>query len=220
MSRLRKLRISSSTLHSRHSSSTPGIEMALLGKPVILASRAFYENGSHTLNVLSQEALPQVLEASLLPAPAREIRREAFRLAYYYVFQFEMPFPLVSKLGVTEVEINYTSTDALAPGKDATLDHACRFLTGGADLFDSPTRAESERTTADEDAFLAEFERTPEPLRDRQMERQLKRIARFNRLGRSVQAVSNKLLVGSAEKLTTTGKSVQRWITQRLKRNP
>ena len=45
--------------------STIGLEMAMLGKPVLLASRALYEYGSQILTVRSKESLPGMLERCL-----------------------------------------------------------------------------------------------------------------------------------------------------------
>ena len=134
--------------------SSTGIEMAMLGKPVVLAARNFYEMGSQIITVRSRESLPDDLERSLGAFSARELRREAYRLAYYYAFEFELPFPLVSVFGVMDVELNYQGTEALAPGRDKTLDHICNYLLENRPLFDSPTDAERSRRPTDEDAFF------------------------------------------------------------------
>ena len=65
--------------------STIGLEMAMQGKPVLLASRALYEYGSQILTVRSRESLPGMLERCLQASTDREIQREAFRLAHYYI---------------------------------------------------------------------------------------------------------------------------------------
>ena len=197
--------------------STPGIEMALMGKPVVLASRAFYENGSRTLNMRSRESLAEVLEASLQPVSVRELRREAYRMAYYYVFEFELPFPLVAKQGVMEVALNYTSAEDLAPGKDPTLDRACGYLMTGADVFSSPTASDRQRTTADEDAFLAQMEQSAEPFRDLAYERRLHRVDRLNRLGRRVQRALASLPF-AALGLTAVGKQLHRLVVNQMEK--
>ncbi len=196
--------------------SAVGLEMAMLGKPVVLASRAFYEHGSHVITMRPGETLAGVMERSLQSYSAREIRREAFRMAYYYVFEFELPFPLVSKTGVFDVKLNYTGEEELLPGRDRTLDHACRFLIEGTSLFDAPTDAELVRTTADEDAFLSEMEGSPAALRDVGYERRVRRTDSFNRLGRSVQSALSVLPFGSGNLLATAGKLVHRKILRRF----
>jgi hypothetical protein len=187
--------------------SSVGIEMAMLGKPVVLASRGFYECGSQILTVDSKESLPEMLEKSLQPPSSREIRREAFRLAYYYVFKFELPFPLVSMVDVMNANLNYSSSKALAPGKDDTLDHICNYLIFGEPLFDSPTEAEHACTTSEEDTFFAELEQSSEPLRDMKYERWLQQTSRLNRIGRSVQIVLKSLPLGAGNFLNRIGKS-------------
>jgi hypothetical protein len=188
--------------------SSVGIEMAMLGKPVILASRAVYEDCSHILTVASKQALPQMLEKSLQPTSVREIRRGAFRLAYYYVFKFEIPFPLVARPGIINVDLNYTTAEALLPGKDDALDHICNHLIHGQPLFDSPTESERLRTTAEEDAFFAELEQLPEPFRDKDYERMLWRTGLLNRLGRSIQSGLQYLPLGTGKVLSKIGKAV------------
>ena len=105
--------------------SSTGIEMAMLGKRIVLAARNFYEAGSQIISVRSRESLAEDLERSLQPFSAREVSREAYRLAYYYAFEFELPFPLVSVLGVIKFELNYRGWAALAPGRDESLDRIC-----------------------------------------------------------------------------------------------
>jgi hypothetical protein len=188
--------------------SSVGIEMAMLGKPVILASRAPYEDCSHILTVRSKQSLPEMLEKSLQPTSVREIRRGAFRLAYYYVFKFELPFPLVTRPGIMNVTLNYTTVEALSPGKDAALDHICNHLIHGRPLFDSPTESEQARSVAEEDAFFAELEQLPEPFRDKDYERKLRRTGWLNRLGRSIQSGLQCLPLGIGNVLCKIGKAV------------
>jgi hypothetical protein len=167
--------------------SSVGIEMALLGKPVVLASRCFYEKGSHILNIISRQSLPEILDKSLQPQSTKEIRREAFRLAFYYVFKFELPFPLVSMDGVMNANLNYTSQGALLPGKDSALDHICGYLIDSQPLFDPPSESEIKRTTHEEEEFLSKLDKMQDPLRDRNYEGWLRRETLFNHIGRSVQ---------------------------------
>ncbi len=194
--------------------STVGIEMALLGKPVVLGARAFYENGAHILTVRSRESLPQILEKSLESFPVRERQREAFRLAYYNVFRFELPFPLVTMSNVMKAKLNYTGLEALAPGRDDTLDHICGYLVDDRPLFDPPTETELTRPTDDEDAFLAELERSPEPLRDLEYEKWL----RLNSIGRSIQGVIQRLPLGTGNIVNYLGKAVYLPLLRRVKR--
>jgi hypothetical protein len=190
--------------------SSTGIEMAMLGKPVVLASRNFYEVGSQIINVRAPESLRDDLERSLGAFSARERRREAYRLAYYYVFQFELPFPLVSVFGVMDVELNYKGTEALGPGRDKTLDQICNFLLENRPLFDSPTEAERSRRPTDEDAFFEWIERTPDYLRDKNYERRLPAINGLRRLAQSSKSAIRKMPFGAGNDLLRVGKRLYR----------
>jgi hypothetical protein len=185
--------------------STIGLEMAMLGKPVLLASRALYEHGSRILTVRSRESLPGMLERCLHASTDREIQREAFRLAYYYIFAFELPFPAITVLGIYEAKLNYIDREDLAPGKDDSLDHVCNFLIGGRPLFDCPTAEERSRTSADEDAFFEELAHSPDYLRNVRYERWLKSRS----LGRSTKDLLRRLPFGAGDALLNLGR--RRW---------
>jgi len=153
--------------------STIGLEMAMLGKPVVLAARGIYEHGSQIVTVREKESLPGILERCLRATTDREIQREAFRLAHYY-FASEIPFPAVNVLDVFDVKLKDAYRDDAALGKDDSLDRITRFLVKGGPLFDSPTAEEQHRTTADEDAFFDRLAHSPNCLRNARYERWLK----------------------------------------------
>jgi Capsule polysaccharide biosynthesis protein len=185
--------------------STIGLEMAMLGKPVLLASRALYEDGSRILTVRSKESLPGMLERCLQASTDRESQREAFRLAYYYIFVFELPFPAVTMSGMYEAKPNYSCREDLAPGVDDSLDHICSFLIEGQPLFDCPTSEERCRTTADEDAFFEKLACSPDYLRNVGYERWL----RLRSLGRSTKNLFRRLPFGVGLALLNLGR--RRW---------
>lgn len=199
--------------------STIGFEMAMLGKPVVLASRAIYEDMPHVLNARTREMLPEMLEKSLGSFLAREIRREAFRLAYYYVFEFEPPFPLVSMEDVLEFNLNYTSPEALSPSQDKVLDNICNYILKGTPLYDSPTEAEKARTTADEDAFFELIEQSPDFLRDYDYEHCLQRINRLRRLGKSTKNILEHMPLGTGDPLRKVGRLIYRSFLHRIERS-
>jgi len=182
--------------------STIGLEMAMLGKPVLLASRAPYEHGSRILTVRSRESLPGMLERCLNASIDREIQREAFRLAYYYIFAFELPFPAISVLGIYEAKLNYIDQEDLAHGKDDSLDHICNFLIEGRPLFDCPTAEERSRTAAAEDAFFEELAHSPNYLRNVRYERWL----RLRSLGGSTTNILRRLPFGVGNALLDLGR--------------
>ncbi len=185
--------------------STIGLEMAMLGKPVLLASRAVYGCGSHILILRSKESLPEMLERCLHATPDREIQREAFRLAHCYMFRFELPFPAVAVSGIYEAWLTHIHPEDLAPGKDNSLDHICNFLIQGSPLSDVPSAQERSHTTADEDAFFEELAKSRRSLRNVHYERWL----RLRSLGRSTADLLRHLPFGTGQALLTLGK--RRW---------
>jgi len=180
-----------------------GLEMAMLGKPVLAASRALYEHGSEILTLRSKESLPGMLERCLYAQSDREIQRQAFRLAYYYIFQFEFSFPAVKVLDVFDARLNYRNLQDLASGKDDSLDHICDFLIRGCPLFECPTAEERSRTTADEDAFFEELAHSPNHLKSYRLECWL----RLKLLGRSVTELLRRLPFGAGDTLLDLGRS-------------
>jgi hypothetical protein len=184
--------------------STIGLEMAMMGKPILLAARGLYEHGSHILTVRSKEALSEMLERCLHASMDREIQREAFRLAHYYIAACELPFPAVTVLGIYEVKLNYNHPEELAPGKDHSLDRICNFLIEGRPLIEPPPTEERTRSTADEDAFFEEMARS-NYLRNVRYERWLK----LKSLTRSTKDVVRCLPFGIGDALLNLGR--QRW---------
>lgn len=138
-----------------------GLEMAMLGKPVLLAARSLYENCSTILKVRSKEALPEMLEKCLAAKTDREIQREAFRLAYCYISRFEMEFPALKILGINEVEPSYSQPEEFEVGKDKSLDRICNYVMSGSPLYESPNEFDIARTTSEEDAFFDELRNPP-----------------------------------------------------------
>jgi hypothetical protein len=184
--------------------STIGLEMAMQGKPVLLASRALYEYGSQILTVRSRESLPGMLARCLQASTNREIQREAFRLAHYY-FASELPFPAVTVLDMFYNKPSYTNLEELAPGKDESLDRICNFLVNGRPLFDCPTVEERSRSTADEDAFFDELARSPDYLVSVRYERWLK----LRSLGLLTKSLLRRMPFGSGDALLNLGRD--RW---------
>jgi hypothetical protein len=185
--------------------STIGLEMAMLGKPVLLASRAIYEVGSQFLRLRTRESLPGLLERCLQAVTNMEMQREAFRLAYYYIFAFELPFPAVTVLGLYEAKAGHSDPGDLAHGKDGSLDYICNYLINGEPVHARPTVEEESRTTTDEDGFFEELAHSPTYLRNLRYERWLK----LKSLSRSTTVLFRRIPFGMGEALLTLGR--RRW---------
>ncbi len=184
--------------------STIGLEMAMLGKPVLLASRALYEQATQIVTLRARESLPGMLERCLQATTNREIQREAFRVAHYY-FASELPFPAVDVFGVFDVKLNDNYREDASLIKDDSLNRICRFLIKGGPLFDSPTAEERYRTTADEDVFFDRLARSPHYLRDVRYERWLK----LKSLGWLTRDLLRRLPFGVGHTLLDLGR--RRW---------
>lgn len=174
-----------------------GLEMAMLGKPVLLASRAFYEHGSTFHTVRSREQLPGLLAKCLESHDSREIQRDAFRLAYYAMCVCEMPFPAVKVLSLYEARETFKDAAELQAGKDASLDRICRFLMEGKRLFDPPSAADTTRTTAEENAYFARRGGSRELFREPRYERWI----RLRAIGRSSKKFLERLPFGAGERI-------------------
>jgi hypothetical protein len=196
--------------------STIGLEMAMLGKPVLLASRALYEDASEIFTVRSRDSLGETLERCLHARANREIRRQAFRLAYYYIFKFELSFPAVKVIGPFQARANYESAQELTRGRDESLDRVCDFLMDEGTLFEQPTSAESDRTTHDEDTFFDELERSPNYLRSDRLEHWLQ----LKSIGRSVTAMTRRLPFGLGDALLDAGRERWRSVLKSIEGSP
>jgi hypothetical protein len=153
--------------------STIGMEMAMLAKPVLLASRAIYEDLATLRRVDAPASLPALLEACLDAAPDREIQREAFRLASRF-FSTELPFPAVTVHDLFDVALDTEYRDRGGWESDPTLARICGFLLEGAELYAPPTAADLARGPEEEDRFFDELARDPARWRNRRYESMLR----------------------------------------------
>jgi hypothetical protein len=179
-----------------------GLEMAMLGKPVVLASRAFYEHGLTFHTVRLREHLPTHLAKSLQMHDKREIQREAFRIAYYAVCVCDMPFAKVKVQGLYAARENFNGPSDLAPGKDPSLDAICRFLIDGGELFEPPSSADLARTSAEENAYFAELASAANSFREPRYEQWI----RLRSIGRIAKHVLQRLPFGAGERILNLGR--------------
>lgn len=177
--------------------SVVGLEMAMLGKPVLVASRAFYEHGSAVVMIRSRAELPAALARSIEPYNEREIQRQAFRVAYYAMCVCEMPFPKVKVDSLYHAHEAFSDSAELAPGKDASIDRICRFLLEGGPLFEAPSAADLARSTAEEDAYFDKLARAGHSFREKRYERWI----RLRATGRMMKSVVEHLPFGAGERL-------------------
>jgi glycosyltransferase involved in cell wall biosynthesis len=116
-------------------SSTTGLEMALAGKPVIVAAQTHYRDKGFTVDVRSAEDFRRTL-VEALDDPERWAPDVERARRYAYLFFFRAPYV---GLGVAEhirglVRLTATAADDLRPGASADLDRFCDRLLGGLDF--------------------------------------------------------------------------------------
>lgn len=145
--------------------STVTLEMASLGKPVVVASRGVCYDKPFAVSLASPEELPRALDEALEQPLSREVMRSAYRFAYHRFLRMNIPFPLVSVIKVHAGKLNYASLDELKPGREPNLDRIVSFVLGEKPLIDPPDPKRRIEAAPEEDRFLNSLPlgRWPEP---------------------------------------------------------
>lgn len=112
---------------------TAGLEMAVMGKPVISPADVHYGRKGFTYDAETKEDYFRLLrDVSLLPSLNERQMELARRYAYLFFFQLMLPFRFVHHEPRKAPRFTFTDVSELAPGKDEILDHICdAILTGG-----------------------------------------------------------------------------------------
>ncbi len=164
-----------------------GIEMAMFGKPVVLASRTFYEDVAPILAVRNVDDYFSLLDQAIKQRPSREIRRAAFRFAYRFMFHVNPEFPELTRTALKEGRFPTCHEAELAPGKYPEIDRICDFLMDGKPLFPAPPVSLA-GSLAEEDRFFEELEGTDDPYRDPWLEARVSLSYCVDRLVRGMKA--------------------------------
>lgn len=127
---------------------TSGLELALTGKPVILAGEAHYARKGFTEDGLDAYTYRALLtRASSIGALTPEQREIARKYAYSVFLQRQIPLPLVRDPNRLWWNLQHDKRAKLLPGADPFLDFICgRIVDGGAFIMD---RALVERAESD-----------------------------------------------------------------------
>lgn len=113
-------------------SGTVGMELALLGKPAILAGEAHYGKKGFTYEANSVEHYKKLLEsASEMPALTQEQKDKAHRFCHYFFIKRQIPFSFVKDNGSM---IILNSTKRLEKGKDKVMDMICDRIENGGEF--------------------------------------------------------------------------------------
>ena len=138
--------------------SSTGLEMATMGKHVVVGGGASFRDASFVKTVRSPHHFSTLLEDCLGVQGGevdREVARMAFRYAYGQFFRTTVLFPLVRMPEVHRGEPAYQNLGELLPGKDEGLDRICEIILGQRSAIEPPTREELNRGLEEENQFLA-----------------------------------------------------------------
>lgn len=118
---------------------TPGLELAVMGKPVILAGKAHYGEKGFSCDVHSREEYFKSLEKnSGMKRLSDEQIELARRYAYSYFIERQIPFPWLARdlLGrkVHWGDLDLKKLPRLMPGKDKVMELLCLGLIQGRDV--------------------------------------------------------------------------------------
>jgi hypothetical protein len=110
---------------------TAGLELALAGKPVIVAGRTHYAGKGFTIDVESKAAFTRALEALLRdPAAATPDADLVRRYAYLFFFDAPLTIPGVEEHVPGLARLSIEHLDELAPGKHKDVDRICELILG------------------------------------------------------------------------------------------
>jgi len=104
--------------------STTGMEMALLGRPVITAGRGYYVDKGFTFDADSPAEYEDLLDRAATLAMSDERIELARRYAFLFFFRKHIPFPLLSNED-GRIRFHFDTLEALRPGRDRALDIIC-----------------------------------------------------------------------------------------------
>jgi hypothetical protein len=114
---------------------TSGLELCLMGKPVILAGEAHYGGKGFTYDGLNIDCYRRLLErAPSIGALPDEQLRLARLYAYSYFVARQVPLPMVRDRQSIWWKLQTNRRDLLIPGADPFLDFICEHLVNGEDF--------------------------------------------------------------------------------------
>jgi hypothetical protein len=117
-----------------------GVELVILGTPVIVAGEAFMRGKGFTRDPRTREEYFELLDrcGTLERVPEAE-RALARKWYYYYFFRLMMPLPFfeADRHGsITDSRLTFDSLGDLLPGKSAVLDRICTGILDGETRFE------------------------------------------------------------------------------------
>ncbi|MDX2143831.1 MAG: hypothetical protein SFV19_10785 [Rhodospirillaceae bacterium] len=137
--------------------STIGLEMAAMGATVVRVGAGPLCHAHFMQSPATPAGYHDILLEHASRKPGHDIATaiQAWRFAHTFFFRWSMPFPLVRQPKWYVGEMNYTDATALAPGKDATLDHICRVFMERRPLFNPAPERSADVAAAEAGAIAA-----------------------------------------------------------------
>lgn len=112
-------------------SSTVGLEMAVMGRPVVVAGRTHYAHKGFTLDPADPAAHRAMLDRALDdPAAVAPDVERARRYAHLFFFGHPVAWRSVEEHVLGLARITIADVDELAPGVDPDLDRVCDLVLG------------------------------------------------------------------------------------------
>jgi len=111
---------------------TGGLELSLMGKPVILAGEAHYSGKGFTYDGIDKNKYAELLEnTSEIKPLSKEMHELAMKYAYTYFIRKQIPMPLTIK---DDLLIDFTKLEHLLPGKNKHVDFLCERILDSEDF--------------------------------------------------------------------------------------
>lgn len=109
--------------------STVGLEMALQGKPVIVAGQTHYADKGFTYQADNADDYFALLnQLGTLSPPGPDEVELARRYAHLFFFKLMVPFPLITTMDRGRLRFNFADLSKLRPGADPGLDLICEGI--------------------------------------------------------------------------------------------
>jgi len=114
---------------------TAGLELALMGKPVILAGEAHYGGLGFTHEGLTPITYRELLNRAARLGPLTDLqRRDVRKYAYSHFVQRQIPLEIVHDPKTEWWGLQHEKRDLLLPGNDAFIEFVCDRLVDGHDF--------------------------------------------------------------------------------------
>jgi len=111
---------------------TGGLELSLMGKPVILAGEAHYSGKGFTYDGIDKNKYAELLEnTSEIKPLSKEMHELAMKYAYTYFIRKQIPMPPTIK---DDLLIDFTKLEHLLPGKNKHVDFLCERILDSEDF--------------------------------------------------------------------------------------